>query len=212
MAHDLVLILGDQLDPANPALAATAPARARVLMVEPRGESGHVWSSKQRITGFLSGMRHRAARLADDGWDVDYRDLDAGLSSLSAGLEAATARSRPGRVLVTEPGEWRVEHALRSTCGRLGLTLEILPDTHFYARREDFAGWAKGRKRLLMEFFYREMRKRHGVLMDGDRPAGGQWNFDRETRGTFGRSGLGDLPPPGVFEPDAVTRQVMADV
>ncbi len=212
MARDLVFILGDQLDPANPALAATDPGRARVLMVETRGEAGHVWSHKQRITAFLAAMRHRAARLADDGWDVDYRDLDAGLSSLSAGLEAAVARSRPDRVLVTEPGEWRVEHALRSTCGRLDLPLEILPDTHFYATREHFAAWAGTRKRLVMEFFYREMRRRHDILMDAGQPVGGRWNFDAENRGTFGRRGPGELPRPVAFEPDAVTRKVMADL
>jgi deoxyribodipyrimidine photolyase-related protein len=212
MARDLVFILGDQLDPGNPALAATDPSRARVLMVETKGEAGHVWSHKQRITAFLSAMRHRARRLAGEGWDVEYRGLDEGLGSLSAGLEAAVARCRPDRVLVVQPGEWRVEHALRSTCGRLELPLEVLPDAHFYATREQFAAWARGKKRLVMEFFYREMRRRHDVLMDGDQPEGGRWNFDTENRGAFGRKGPPELPVRTGFEPDAVTRGVMADV
>ncbi|MEJ2513869.1 MAG: cryptochrome/photolyase family protein [Gammaproteobacteria bacterium] len=212
MSRDLVFLLGDQLDSSNPALAATQPDHARVLMVETRGEAGHVPSHKQRIAVFLSAMRHRAAALDAAGWHVDYRDLDAGLSSLTAGLEAAVSEARPERVLVTEPGEWRVEHALRSACGRLGVPLEVLPDSHFYCSREDFDEWARGRKQLVMEHFYRKMRKQHGVLMDGDEPAGGRWNYDTENRKSFGRSGPNDLPERPRFEPDRITRGVLDDV
>ncbi len=212
MSRDLVLLLGDQLNPDSPALAATRPDTARVLMVETAGEAAHVPSHKQRIAVFLSAMRHRAAALRQDGWEVDYRDLDAGLSSLSAGLEAALRDAGADRVLLTEPGEWRVEHALRSTCGRLGVDLEVLPDPHFYASREEFAKWARGRKQLVMEHFYRKMRKGHDVLMDGDQPAGGRWNYDADNRKSFGRSGPGELPPRPRFEPDEITRGVLADV
>lgn len=212
MARDLVLILGDQLDPNSPALAATRPEQARILMVETAAEASHVWSHKQRITAFLAAMRHHAAALASAGWTVNYRRLDEGVASLSAGLEAEIADHRPERVLLVEPGEWRIEHALRSTCGHLQLPLEILPDTHFYASRGEFEAWARGKKRLVMEFFYRQMRRRHDVLMEGGQPAGGRWNYDRENRSSFGRSGPGDLPPRPVFEPDEITREVIRDV
>jgi len=87
--------------------------------------------------------------------------------------------------------------------------LEIRPDRHFLCSGEAFAAHAAGRKQLRMEFFYREMRRKTDVLMDGDRQAGGAWNFDRENRGSFGPEGPGRVPPPRAFPPDARTREVL---
>jgi deoxyribodipyrimidine photolyase-related protein len=58
-----------------------------------------------------------------------------------------------------------------------------------------------------MEFFYRDMRRRHGYLMDGGQPAGGKWNYDAENRKALPKSVRAPALP--VFEPDAVTRDVM---
>jgi deoxyribodipyrimidine photolyase-related protein len=91
----------------------------------------------------------------------------------------------------------------------LGLELEIRADRHFLSTREEFAAHAKGRKQLRMEFFYREMRRKHGVLLDGGQPAGGAWNFDADNRESFGKSGPGEVPQPVRFEPDDVTAGVL---
>jgi deoxyribodipyrimidine photolyase-related protein len=61
-----------------------------------------------------------------------------------------------------------------------------------------------------MEYFYREMRREHRVLMDGDEPAGGQWNFDADNRESFGKGGPAGVPAHARFEPDAITREVIA--
>jgi deoxyribodipyrimidine photolyase-related protein len=63
-----------------------------------------------------------------------------------------------------------------------------------------------------MEFFYRMMRKRHAVMMDGDEPLGGRWNFDAENRGAFGKGGPGDVPIAPMFAPDKITQAVFADI
>ena len=212
MATELVLVLGDQLDPRNAALAAARADEAVVLMIESVGEARHAWSHQQRIAVFVAAMRHYAAALEALGWTVDYQPLAAGHATLADGLAAAVARHRPARVRVVEAGEWRVEQAIEAACDEAGVELCWHTDTHFYCSREDFARWAGGRKRLVMEFFYRELRKRFDLLMDGAQPAGGAWNFDRANRGSFGRNGPGTVPTPRRFKPDGITRSALAEV
>jgi len=181
-------------------------------MVETRGEARHVPSHKQRIAMFLAAMRHRATRLGLDGWTVDYLDLDDGCPSLADGLRDAIDRHGARRVLVAEPGEWRVQRALQTACDDRSVELRILDDPHFYLKRSEFASWASTRKTLVMEHFYRAMRKRFAILMDGSRPSGDRWNFDAENRRSFGRAGPPQLSPAPRFAPDAVTKKVLRDV
>lgn len=210
--RNLILVLGDQLSHDNPAIAAGDRSRDLVLMVETAGEAAAVWSHKQRITVFLSAMRHYAEELRDGGWRVNYITIDDGCSSIGAGIGKAAAEFDPDAIIAVEPGEWRVRHAIESQCGRLDLELRWLVDSHFLCTTEEFADWAAGRKRLVMEYFYREMRRRHGILMDGDKPVGGDWNYDAENRESFGREGPPDVPPRPTFRPDAITKEVMCAV
>jgi deoxyribodipyrimidine photolyase-related protein len=211
----LVLVLGDQLDPAGAAFDGFDAARDAVWMAEVAEESTHVWSSKPRTVMFLAAMRHFAQDLRAAGRPTHYTRLDdpANHGSLPAQLEADIERLRPARLVMTEPGDWRVLQAIRATAQARGLPLDIREDRHFYCGVREFAAHAKGRKSLRMEFFYREMRKRHGVLMcgeRGDQPEGGQWNFDADNRESFAAAGPVDVPPRAVFEPDALTREVIA--
>ena len=86
--------------------------------------------------------------------------------------------------------------------------VSIRPDTRFLATHEDFTTWASGRKQLRMEYFYREMRRKHQVLMDVDGPIGGQWNYDSENRKPP-KEGL-DVPDPFDMPPDAITQDVLS--
>jgi len=212
MAPELVLVLGDQLDRRSPALDAAACDEAVVLMIESAGEAAHAWSHKQRIALFLSAMRHHAEALRGDGWTVDYQPLQAGHDSLADGVCDAIARHRPQRVRMVEAGEWRVQQMIDRACAEAGAELQVHDDSHFFCSREEFARWAGGRKQLVMEYFYRDMRKRFDVLMENGRPAGDAWNFDRANRGSFGRHGPGEVPTPLRFEPDAITRGVLDEV
>ena len=208
----LVVVLGDQLNEDATALQDFDPAQDAVWMAEVAQESTHVPSSKQRTTLFLSAMRHFAQGLKQRNVPLMYTQLDApdNAGTLAAELEKAIVRTRPHKLIMTAPGEWRVLDAIRHVARTHGIALDVRDDTHFFCTVRDFAAHAKGRKQLRMEFFYREMRKKTGILMDGKLPAGGQWNFDAENRASFGKQGPGVLPAPSRFPPDAITREVIA--
>ncbi len=211
--RQLVLVLGDQLDGASSAFDGFDPASDAVWMAEVRHESTRVCSSRPRIALFLSAMRHFRDALRERGFTVDYRALgDSGEETLGAQLRAAVTRLRPSRLVMVEAGEWGVAREIEQAAIAAGVPLEVRADRHFLSSREDFRRHATGRRQLRMEYFYREMRRRSGVLMDGDQPLGGRWNFDAENRATFGSDGPGLRVPPRRYAPDGVTRQVIADV
>ena len=209
----LVIVLGDQLDLQAAAFDDFDAAQDAVWMAEAAEESTHVWSSQPRIALFLAAMRHFAEALRDAGRPLHYRRLDdpGTRATLAAQLAADVERLRPERLVLTLPGDWRVLAALQATAAEAGLPLDLREDRHFYTTPAEFAAHARGRRGLRMEFFYREQRQRHGVLMDGGEPLGGQWNYDADNREAFGPEGPGfDLPQPPRFEPDAITRDVIA--
>jgi deoxyribodipyrimidine photolyase-related protein len=219
MSRHLVLVLGDQLDRSSAAFDGFDPKRDRVWMAEVAEESTHVWTHKARIAVFLAAMRHFRDALRAEGIEVDYTELATKPAAqepgtLAAALAASLARLRkakqaPEKLIIVEPGEWRVQAAVAEAAPTAGLPLEIRTDRHFFTTRDEFAAHAQGRKQLRLEYFYRPLREKFGVLMDDGEPAGGQWNFDAENRGAFGKSGPGTLPAPMRFVPDATTRGVI---
>jgi deoxyribodipyrimidine photolyase-related protein len=208
----LVIVLGDQLDIGAAAFDGFDAALDAVWMAEAVEESTHVWSSQPRIAIFLSAMRHFAQALRNAGRTLHYQRLDDANAqpSLADALRATIAQQRPESLVMTAPGDARVLASLRALARQAGLALDIREDRHFFSAVHEFAAHAQGRKQLRMEFFYREMRRKHSVLMDGDEPAGGQWNFDADNRDAFGKDGPGAVPERARFEPDAITREVIA--
>ena len=199
----LRIVLGDQLTRAITSLRDIAGSDV-VLMMEVAEEATYVPHHKQKLVLILSAMRHFAGALSAEGITVDYVRLEdpANTGSFSTEVKRAVARHSPDRVIVTEPSEWRVKEMMG------GWGAEILADERFFASPATFAQWADGRKQLRMEFFYREMRRSSGLLMSGDAPAGGQWNFDQDNRKSLPRGVV--TPKRRRFEPDAITRDVMA--
>ncbi len=214
MLRHLVIVLGDQLDEQSPALDGFDPAQDAVWMAEVSEESTHVWSHKARVALFLSAMRHFREQLRSRGWSVHYQSISdaAGGSTLCGELKHALKALKPQRMIMTEAGEWRVAESLKRLARDTGVDLEVRTDSHFLCSSEEFAAHASGRKQLRMEFFYREMRRRHRVLMDGDEPAGGAWNYDASNRAAFGKAGPQGLAEPVGFAPDATTREVLSVV
>ncbi len=227
----LVIVLGDQLDLDAAAFDGFDPEVDAVWMAEVEQESTHVWSSKPRTAMFLAAMRHFALALQGAGRTLHYTRLAAAgqlteAGSLAGQLQADLLRLQPRRLVMTAPGDWRVLQALKAAAEAAGLPLEIREDRHFFTSVREFAAHAKGRKSLRMEYFYREQRKRHRVLMQGDAsnggqgsgqatdagdgPVGGQWNFDADNRESFSAAGPGAVPPRMTFAPDALTREVIA--
>jgi len=209
----LRFLLGDHLSREISSLRDLDPARDVILFAEVAEETTYVPHHRQKIVLVLAAMRHFAAELAADlaagGIRVDYVRLDdpANTGSFTGELRRAIDRHRPARVVVTEPGEWRVEEMARRWAEELGVEVEVREDARFLCSRAEFAAWAAGKKALRMESFYRTMRRKTGWLVENGEPAGGQWNFDPENRR---RLPAGEpIPPRRRFPPDAVTREVI---
>ncbi len=180
-------------------------------MAEVDYEATHVWSHKQRIAIFLAAMRHFRDALRAREIPVLYTELNSKKDTgrFSSRLSTDLKDCRPDKVIVVRPGEWRVLQGLQKVCKEAGVELELREDTHFYTTPADFAAHAEGRKALRMEFFYREQRKRFSVLMDDGKPTGGDWNFDKANRGSFGKSGP-EAPNTGpTHRKDATTQAVL---
>jgi deoxyribodipyrimidine photolyase-related protein len=210
IGSQLVLILGDQLTQDLSALRAADRERDVVLMVEANAAAHRLPYHKKKLIFVLSAMRHFANELIESGWTVDYVRVEdpSQTETFEGHWLRAIEQYRPSKVLVTEPGEWRLKERVRSLEARV--PVEILEDDRFVCSGHEFATWASGRKQLRLEYFYRDMRRKTGLLMEGNAPIGGRWNFDAENRET---------PPVGhVFEgplwfaPDAITRSVIHQV
>ena len=205
----LIPVLGDQLSLSLSSLVGADPANSIVLMMEVGDETTYVRHHKAKLVYILSAMRHHAEALRRAGWTVDYVRLDDPDNSGSFTGEVARAieRHQADRIVVTEAGEWRVMAMLESWQTLFGVPVEIRRDDGFLCSHAEFEAWAEGRSELRMEFFYREMRKKTGLLMENGKPVGDRWNFDKENR----KPAQADLlmPQPLSFEPDAITREVM---
>ena len=210
MAGTLRFVLGDQLNRRIASLGDLDPERDVVLMAELREEATYVRHHKQKIAFLFSAMRHFAAELEAEGIRVDYVRLTDGgnTGSFTDELRRAIERHGPDRVVVTEPGEWRVWAMMQDWREDMPAPIEIREDNRFLCSRAAFEAWAGDRKSLRMETFYRTMRRRTGWLMDGREPVGGQWNYDADNRKRL----PADRAPPGriAFPPDAVTKDCLA--
>jgi deoxyribodipyrimidine photolyase-related protein len=205
----LRFVLGDQLSRSVSALQGIDSADDVVLMVEVQDETTYVRHHKQKIALVLSAMRHFAESLRKEGIPVDYvrLDDDENTGSFTGELSRALDRHEVGRIVATEPGEWRVREAIQGWQDRFGLPVDIREDDRFFCRKDEFQKWAKGRKQLRMEHFYRRMRKTTGWLMEGKKPAGGKWNYDTENRKALAE-GV-SIPNRRAFKPDKITAEVL---
>jgi len=204
--RNLIVVLGDQLDAQAGVFRGMDPARDAVVMVEAREEASYLRQQKKRLVLFFSAMRHFRDALRAQGWTVHYRALDgaAPAATLADGIASVPAEARH----VTLPGDHRVREALAARFPGI----EVHADRHFLVELRRFADWRTGRKRVILEDFYRWQRRETGWLMAAGKPFGGRWNFDRDNRKSFGRDGPGLVPPRPESAPDAITRAVMAMV
>lgn len=207
---DLYLILGDQLS--HKLLAGANQSQDRILMLEVKAEGSYVPHHPQKIALILSAMRHFAQELQAQGWQVEYVKLDdaANTQSFTSEVRRAVERLAPARLICTMPGEYRVLQMMQDWMQALGVAVEIREDTRFICPLPQFEQWLGNRKQARMELFYREMRKKTGLLMNDDgTPAGGAWNYDSDNREPY-REGRLLLPTPPAFTPDAITEEVLA--
>jgi len=205
----LVLVLGDQLSADLSSLAAADRQHDRVVMAEVREEASYVPHHPKKIIFLFSAMRHFAAQLREQGWQVDYYPYDAGLDSLCDALQRSAETHQVSEILITRPGEWRLDQQMRDQWPtQLGMSIRLLEDHRFLCSHADFRQWASGRKQLRMEYFYREMRLRSGLLITATgEPEGGRWNYDSENRARY--DGTPPCPAPLHFSADPITREVI---
>ena len=200
--HTILLVTGDQLSLTLSALHSTDKATTRILMAEVRPEATTAKHHKKKIIFVFSAMRHFAQELKAQGWQVDYVQLNDGANTQSLPGEVNRAMTKPGaeRLLMTAPNDYRLRQELNF--------VTQLPDDRFFCNEAEFASYANTQKALRMEFFYRAMRRKTGMLMDGDEPVGGRWNFDIENRKPA--TDQKNFPTPPRFAPDAITEEVAA--
>lgn len=205
-----VWVLGDQLLRTPPALTAARalapqPLITVVLIESARRFARHPYHRK-KVTLLKSAMRHYAHALRAAGYTVDYRMA----ATMEEGLRAHGAAFRPARLLTMAAAEYRGRAWQHKLADKVGIPVEVVPNPQFLSSLYNPFPAAAPTQAVVMESFYRKMRRHFGVLMDGDRPLGGAWNFDKDNRKTL---------PPGLaaprrigFAPDEITRQVIAEV
>ncbi len=202
------LIFGDQLTGDLPSLTDCNKEHDVIVMGEVWNEATHIKHHKKKIAFLFSAMRHFAGHLEQEGYTVAYYVLgEHELHSFTDLARETLDRFEPEGIVLTEPSEYRVLEEVNQWGEYFDTQVEIRKDTRFLCSKEAFAEWAEGRKELTMEYFYREMRKKYGVLMDGDEPEGGKWNYDAANRKSP-REGL-TPPAPLAFTPDRTTREVI---
>ena len=207
---NLILILGDQLSHRLSALEGADKDNDLVVMAEVHSEASYTNHHKKKLVFIFSAMRHFARELEEDGWRVHYQRYhpDNPAQSIEQVIAELVRKYQPERVITTECGEWRLHEQISRWHKTLGIPVEIRPDTRFVCAINEFARWAYGKKQLRMEFFYREMRKKTGLLMTPDgQPEGGHWNFDADNRKKW--TGKPPAPTPFREEPDTITTEVI---
>ena len=205
-----IWVLGDQLHGAQAALACFRPGEARVVLIASSSVLHRLAFHRQKLVLVWSAMAHFAAELRAAGWEVDLLETDSFGRSLAAWCDAHGI----AELHLMEPADRPFRKAIESTVAELALgrSLQLVwhPSNAFLWSREDFAAWAGRYRQLRLELFYREGRRRFAVLMEGEEPRGGQWNYDHDNRKSPPKGLRG--PDPLHFEPDGITEAVIARV
>ena len=205
----LRVVMGDQLTHHLASLREADKMSDVIVMGELSAEATSVRHHKKKIALIFAAMRHFAKELTEAGFQVIYQhyDHDHGANSFSELLQDAAEQTGLQNIVMTRASEYRVYDWQRQFQESWPGQVQLYEDDRFLASHEDFAIWAKGKRQLRMEFFYREMRRKYNILLDEDKPVGGQWNYDSENRKPP-KSGL-VVPSKTSFAPDEITKDVL---
>ena len=202
--------MGDQLSKDISSLKGCIKSIDTILICEVLNEAIYVKHHKKKIAFLFSAMRHFARELHESGYRVSYTKLEDKQNSgfLKNEITRALKQEKFDKIVVTQPGEYRVKEGIKSWATDFSISIEIREDDRFLCSTEEFLIWTKPRKQLRMEYFYREMRKKYNVLMNGNQPIGGQWNYDLKNRKPPKENLL--IPDPYHNQPDDITLDVMS--
>jgi deoxyribodipyrimidine photolyase-related protein len=208
----LRIILWDHLSHTISSLSDLHVQHDTIFMCETLDECTHVKHHKKKLAFLLSSMRHFGQELVNKGYVVIYTKLDDPLNAgtLTSEIKRICEKNNFDQIVVTWPGDHRLIKAFEMLKKEVFIPIFIREDDRFLASHEHFKSWANNRKELRMEYFYREMRNKYNILMDGDQPCGGKWNFDSENR-KVPKEKL-KIPQPYSSTPDAITSEVITVV
>ncbi|MEN9978330.1 MAG: (6-4) photolyase, partial [Bacteroidota bacterium] len=179
----LRLVLGDQLNEQH-SWFNQVPSSVTYVMMEVRTETDYAQHHIQKVLGFFSAMRHFASWLRSKNHQVIYLKLtdDKNLQSFSANLQVIIASNKFEKFEYQLPDEYRLDQELAQFCATLTIPFSVVDSEHFYTSRNELGDFFQGKKTFIMESFYRNMRTKHNVLMDGSQPVTGKWNYDDDNR------------------------------
>ncbi|MFZ1396060.1 MAG: cryptochrome/photolyase family protein [Candidatus Promineifilaceae bacterium] len=211
MGKTAVWILGDQLLEKHPALqvaeAEVGRENVRVLLVQSAARTGKLPYHRRKLVLLFSAMRHYAEALRARGYEVDYVKAP----TFAAGLRQFVAAHQPERLFTMMASEWNGRSFQQNQLAQIvGIPVTLLPNTQFLVGQFDPYPNHSPDKNVIMEYFYREMRRHFGVLLDDGQPVGGDWNYDKENRKSLPKKI--DLPDVPRFEPDGITQEVIDEV
>ncbi len=206
----LRLILGDQLISTHSWFLQKEPETVYVMM-EMMQEQTYVKHHIQKILAFFGAMRNFTYQLQKAGHEVIYLKLDdpENVQTLAGNLQKIIDKRSIERFEYLLPDEYRLDQQLKDFCKNQNLPTKAYDTEHFFTTREEVGDFFSGKKQLIMESFYRHMRQKYDLLMNGDEPVGGLWNFDHDNRNRFDHKV--SLPEPLVFEHDLSEIREMID-
>ena len=198
-----IWILGDRLTTKQLSLQNNQNNKQKtpVIFIESNNYVRQRPYHRQKLVLIWSAMRHFAEELRADNWQVTYEIA----ADFATPLQNWLAQHQITELQITTPCDRPFLRLIQNF--DLNCSITFLPDNHFLWGKDEFITWAESRSRLLMEDFYREGRKRFNILMDGNKPIGGKWNYDRQNRKPPKKSL--QTPKPLTFEPDAITQEVI---
>jgi len=207
MSKIVRLILGDQLNHRH-SWFKEVQNNVTYAFIECKGEGSYAPHHIQKVVGILQSMRTFASQLEKEGHRVYYsKILESREFELTDILYSIYVKIGATEIECMEPDEWRVRTNLEDLQEK-GCTISFVSSEHFISSKEEFGKTFKGKKTFLMESFYRKLRKRTGILMEGDAPVGGKWNYDSQNRRKLPKNHL--LPPP--YLPSTNVEEVYSEV
>ena len=206
-----VWILGDQLLHDHPALKLAEEQDERdqlvVLMIESESRTRRFPYQSKKLVLLFSAMRHYAERLRSSGYQVDYRIS----STTTFAIKDHIQLHHPEALFMMAASEYSGREYQQNLETSLNIPVTMIPNSQFLVGRYNPYPEPQSGKRYVQEGFYRKMRQHFNLLMEANgEPRGGQWNFDKENRQKLPKSVQPALPIS--FEPDTITRKVMAEV
>jgi deoxyribodipyrimidine photolyase-related protein len=184
MKKTLRLILGDQLNLKH-SWFENKSDNVIYFMAESQEETSYVKHHIQKVVAFFLSMRNFKKDLESQGHQVIYFQIDDknNQQSLSDNLNKIIKEEEIEHFEYLYPDEYRLDIKLKTICNKLSISSQVKDSEHFYTQREDVENFYKGKKEMTMEYFYRDMRKKHEIMMlNAKKPEGGQWNFDKSNR------------------------------